>query len=52
MNRKWVIALVFAALAAIVAATGLLSGDAADFAWGLAAGLGIGAVIAWFAEQR
>jgi hypothetical protein len=50
MQRKWGIALVVAALAAVVAAT-VLSGDAADFAWGLAAGLGIGGVIAWFAER-
>jgi hypothetical protein len=28
-----------------------LQKDAADFVWGLAAGLGIGAVVTWFASR-
>jgi TctA family transporter len=28
-----------------------LQKDAADFVWGLAAGLGIGAIVTWFASR-
>jgi hypothetical protein len=52
MNRRWVFGLgAAAAVAAAAAATGLLQGDWADFAWGMAAGLAFGAVVCWFVKS-
>jgi hypothetical protein len=52
MNRRWAIGLgTAAAVAALLAATGVLRGDWADFAWGGAAGLAFAAVVCWFVKD-
>ena len=51
MKKKWLLLLVLALLAAATAALGLLDKSWTDFAWGLAAGTGIGTAFSWFAER-
>jgi hypothetical protein len=51
MKRKWVLLLGLVLMAAATAALGLLDKSGTDFAWGLAAGAGIGTAVSWFAER-
>jgi hypothetical protein len=51
MKRKWLLLLGISLMAAATAALGLLGNSGTDFAWGLAAGAGIGAAISWFTER-
>jgi hypothetical protein len=52
MKRKWLLLLGIALMAAATAALGLLDKSKTDFAWGLAAGTGIGTAISWFTERN
>ena len=51
MKKKWLLLLGIALIAAATAALGLLDKAKTDFAWGLAAGTGIGTAIGWFTER-
>lgn len=51
MKRKWPWLFGGAVGAVVVAVSGVLPADGADFAWGLSIGLVIGAVFSWFAER-
>jgi|PersoiStandDraft_1058852.scaffolds.fasta_scaffold160680_1 hypothetical protein len=52
MKRKWLLLLGIALMAAATAALGLLDNSKTDFAWGLAAGTGVGAALSWFTERN
>lgn len=51
MKWKWLLLLGIALIAVAAAALGLLDKKWTDFAWGLAAGTGIGTAVGWFTER-
>jgi uncharacterized membrane protein YfcA len=50
-NLNWRILLVLALVAAIIAYVGVVPENVGDLLEGLAVGLGIGALLSWFAER-